>query len=268
MNAKELFEAGRLSATIEQLNQDVRAHPADAGLRTFLFEALCFAGDYQRAQRQLETLGQLDSKLESGLGVYRNILTAEQARIAVATEDQLPVFLLEPPAFASLYVAALHRLHQGNVAEALALLTQAMEAQPAVSGKFDGRPFADFSDADPFLGPFLEVIIGARYAWVPFVQIQRFTLEAPRRLRDLLWAEAALETVGGPSGNVLLPVLYCGSFRHPDEQIRLGRATDWEDVGENLARGRGQRMFLIDDGERTMLELRKVEFAPAPKSEK
>src|SRR5712692_743615 len=132
MNARESLEAGRLSATIEQLNQDVRAHPADSGLRTFLFEALCFAGDYQRAQRQLETLGQLDSQLESALAVYRNILTAEHARMAVPTKDQLPVFLLEPPAFASLYLAALHRLREGNGAEARVLLTQAMEAQPAV----------------------------------------------------------------------------------------------------------------------------------------
>jgi type VI secretion system protein ImpE len=263
MNAKALLDAGKLSAALEELTREVRAHPTDAGLRTFLFETLCFAGEYRRAQRQLETLGQLDSKLETAIGVYRNILTAEQARQAVTSEDRLPVFLLEPPAFVSLYLAALHRLREGNAAEARALLMQVMEVQPAVSGKVDGKPFADFSDGDPFLGPFLEVIIGARYAWVPFVQIQRFTLETPKRLHDLLWAKATLETVGGPSGNVLLPVLYCGSFRHPDEQIRLGRATDWENVGEDLVRGRGQRMFLIDDGERAMLDLRQVEFEPS-----
>ncbi len=264
MNAKELLDAGRLSAAIEQLNEDVRAHPADARLRTFLFEALCFAGDYQRARRQLDTLGQLNVQLESAAAMYRNILAAEQARVAVATEDQLPVFLLEPPAFASLYLAALHRLREGNAVDARALLMQATESQPAVSGEIDGQPFTDFSDADPFLGPFLEVIVNGRYAWVPFVQIKRFAIEAPRRLRDLLWAEATLETIGGSSGKVLLPVLYSSSFRHPDEQVRLGRATDWEKFGENLVRGRGQRMFLVDDGEKSMLQCREVEFDAAP----
>src|SRR5260370_40260145 len=114
MNAKDLFDAGRLSAALEQLNEEVRAHPAEAGSRTLLFEALCFAGDYKRAQRQLEALGQLDSKLEAAVAVYRNLLAADQARIANALEDQLPVFLLEPPAVASLYLTALHRLREGH----------------------------------------------------------------------------------------------------------------------------------------------------------
>jgi type VI secretion system protein ImpE len=263
MDAKELLDAGRLAAAIEQLNQQVRAHPADAKLRTFLFEVLCFAGDYERAQRQLDVLGQLNEQAESGTIVYRSVLAAERARVAVVTEDQLPVFLLEPPAFASLYLAALHRLREGNASDARALLLEAMEAQPATPGKIDGQPFADFADADPFLGPFLEVIINGRYIWIPFVQIKRFAIEPPRRLRDLLWAEATLETIDGPSGNILLPVLYTGSFRHPDEQIRLGRATEWEDVGENLVRGRGQRMFLVDDDEKPMLQCRQIEFDAA-----
>jgi hypothetical protein len=29
---------------------------------------------------------------------------------------------------------------------------------------------------------------------------------------------------------ILLPVLCTGSFRHPDEQVRLGWATEWEDL--------------------------------------
>jgi type VI secretion system protein ImpE len=260
MDARQLFDAGKLAAAIEQLNQKVRAHPADPKLRTFLFEMLCFAGDYDRAQRQLEVLSQLDTKAEVGTMVYRGALAAEQARMAVMTEDQLPTFLLEPPAFASMYLAALHRLREGNAREARGILLEAMEAQPAIQGKIDGIPFTDFGDADPFLAPFLEVIINERYIWVPFVQLKRFTLTTPQRLRDLLWAEATLETVGGPARNVLLPVLYTGSFRHPNEQVRLGRATEWEDLGEKLVRGRGQRMFLIDDEEKPMLQSRQVEF--------
>jgi len=260
MNAKELLDAGRLTALVELLNQEVRAHPADAKLRTFLFDALCFAGDYERAQRQLDALEGLNTQLESGIAIYRKLLAAEQSRLAVVSESQLPVFLLEPPTFASLYLAALHRLREGDAADARALLTQGMEHQPAASGQIDGQKFTDFSDADPFLSPFLEVIVNERYAWVPFVQIKRFKIDTPKHLRDLLWVPATLETVGGPSGSVLLPVLYSGSFRCPDEQVRLGRATEWDDVGENLVRGRGQRMYLVDDGERPILQCREIEF--------
>jgi type VI secretion system protein ImpE len=263
MNAKELLDAGKLAAAIEQLNQDVRTHPADPQVRTFLFELLCFSGDYQRAQRQLDTLAQLNPEIETGIAVYRDALAAEQARSAVATEHQLPIFLLDPPPFTSLFVAALHRIREGRAADARDLLSEAVESQPAVSGKLDGKPFNDFSDADLFLAPFLEVIVNGRYAWVPFVQMKGITIAAPRRLRDLLWAEASLETIGGPAGSVLLPVLYSGSFRHPDEQVRLGRATEWEPAGENLVRGRGQRMFLIDDEENPMLQCHEITFEVA-----
>jgi type VI secretion system protein ImpE len=262
MNAAELLRAGNLSAAIEQLNRDLRAHPSDMQSRTFLFEALCFAGDYRRAQRQLDSMAQLDPALTGGVAVYRGILAAEQSRSEVAQENQLPLFLLEPPPFASLYLAALHRLREGNSADAAALLTDAIECLPALSGKADGQPFTDFSDEDPFLGPFLEIIIGGRYAWVPFVQMKRFTIGAPQRLRDLLWAQASFTTNDGASGNVLMPVLYCESCRHPDEQVRLGRATDWVDCGDKLVRGRGQRMFLIDNEEKPMLQVREVEFEP------
>jgi type VI secretion system protein ImpE len=260
MDARQMLDAGKLGAAIEQLNQEVRAHPADAKLRSFLFETLCFAGDYDRAQRQLDILGELDAKAGGAAPTYRNALIAERARLAVATEGQLPVFLLEPPPFAALNLAALHHLHEGKVGEARELLLEAIDAQPATPGKIDGQPFAEFADADPFLGPFLEVIIEARYIWVPFVQIRRFTIEAPRRLRDLFWTEGSLETIHGPSGRVLLPVLYAGSFRHPDEHVCLGRATEWEDIGEKLVRGRGQRMFLADEVEKPMLQCRQVEF--------
>jgi type VI secretion system protein ImpE len=263
MDAKQLLESGRLTAAIEQLNRDVRAHPADPRLRTFLFEALCLAGDYERAQRQLDVLGKLNVQLEGGISFYHAVLAAEQSRMAVATKNQLPDFLLEPPAFVSLYLAALHQLRESKISDARATLLEAMEAQPATPGKIDGQRFTEFLDADPFFGPFLEVIINGRYIWIPFVQIKRFAIEPPRRLRDLIWAEAALETIDGPSGGVSLPVLYPGSFHHANEQVRLGRVTQWEEVGEKLVRGQGQRMFLVDDDERPLLQCRHVEFDQA-----
>jgi len=51
MTAEEFLKAGHLSAAVEQLNHEVRSRPTDSQRRTFLFELLCFAGDYQRAER-------------------------------------------------------------------------------------------------------------------------------------------------------------------------------------------------------------------------
>ena len=67
MGAKELLDQHHLSAAISELNQDIKRHPTDARLRTFLFELLCFAGDYERAQRQLDVIGHQNEKV--GIGV-------------------------------------------------------------------------------------------------------------------------------------------------------------------------------------------------------
>src|SRR5262245_45905263 len=139
MNARELLDAGKLQAAVEQLNHDVRLHPSDPTLRTFLFEILCFAGDYERAQRQLEVLAQLNPQAELCTAIYRNAMIAEKARMAVATENRLPLFLAEPPGFAGPYLAALHCLREGNAAGARSMLEEAMEAQPAISGKIEGE---------------------------------------------------------------------------------------------------------------------------------
>ena len=66
MDAKELFDRSDLAAAIVALNDDIKRHPTDARLRTFLFELLCFAGEYERAHRQLEVLGSDSSNLAGG----------------------------------------------------------------------------------------------------------------------------------------------------------------------------------------------------------
>jgi type VI secretion system protein ImpE len=262
MKAKELFDAGNLSAAIAQLSQDVRSHPVDPPLRAFLFELLCFAGDYDRAERQLDAIAARDAKMAEGAAIYRELSRQEGIRLEVAGGERLPAFLAEPPAFAALHVAALNRIAEGKPAEARILLEQAAESQSAAAGEADGAAFADFCDADPILGPFLEAFVRGRYVWIPFAQIRRLSISAPKRLRDLLWAPARIETVDEAGGDILLPVLYAGSFLHQDDNVKLGRATDWTDVGGAIVRGRGQRMFFVDDGERPMLELREISFGP------
>ncbi len=90
MKAKELLDAGHLSAAIEQLNQEVRSHPTNSRLRTFLFELLCFTGDYERAERQLNVIRHQSVTAEVGVEVYRNILTAEQNRHRLFSDGASP----------------------------------------------------------------------------------------------------------------------------------------------------------------------------------
>lgn len=260
MTVKELLDAGRLSAAIEQLTQEVKSHPADTRLRTFLFELLCFAGDYQRAERQLDVIGTQSATTEMGVQVYRNILAAEQARRRLFSEGLQPTFLFDPPPYARLHLEAVNRLRENKPEEARTLLEESAQSRAPLAGKLDGQDFSEFQDGDELLGPCLEVIVQNKYAWLPFEQLKTLRISPPKKLRDLLWAQATVETHTGPVGEVFLPILYPGSSEHTDDQVKLGRMTGWQEIGEGLVRGVGQRVFLMDDEERGLLEVREVEF--------
>ena len=76
MNPQELYRAGRLSDAIKALSAELRDNPGDTRRRTFLFELLCFAGEYERADKQLEVLAQAGPSSEMGVLLYRSALFA------------------------------------------------------------------------------------------------------------------------------------------------------------------------------------------------
>ena len=97
MNAQELFRAGRLADALKALSSEVRDNPTDARRRTFLFELLCFAGEYERADKQLGVLGQAGPSSEIGVLLYRSALHAERER----QDFVYPRRVSEAPGFAS-----------------------------------------------------------------------------------------------------------------------------------------------------------------------
>ena len=63
----------------------------------------------------------------------------------------------------------------------------------------------------------------------------------------------------------MLPVLAPFSWKHADDAVRLGRSTVWEQhEGYDEEVPFGQKMWLVDDEEIPFLELRSLEFTPAP----
>jgi type VI secretion system protein ImpE len=245
MTATELFQAGRLDEAIAALGAELREHPDDAQRRRFLFELLCFAGQYDRAERQLDVLGAAAPDAGVGALFYRAALAAERTRqahfdaLASGTPEAAPEGAPTPTA-----------------------------ARP-VAARVNGRPVEGLRDADPRLGARLEVFAAGQYCWLPFAHITSITLEPPKRLRDLLWAPAVVRT--GPEfrgrelGEVLLPVLAPGSARHPEPAVRLGRVTEWVELADGTEAPAGQKLLLGDgDEEFPLLELREVEFLAAP----
>jgi type VI secretion system protein ImpE len=258
--AKELFKAGQLAAAIDQQTLDVKSRPTDVAARTFLFELLCFAGQYDRAEKQLDVIAHQSAEMEVGAEIYRQVLAAERARRAVFLEGRNPDFLTTPPDYVPLHLEAIAQQRQNQPEKARALLETALDMHPSLAGAADGVRFGEFEDSDLFLSPFLELIVNDKYAWLPFEQIRRIEIAAPVQLRDLLWARAKLEARGGDLGEVFLPALYPGSADHSRETIKIGRQTDWLEAGAGLTRGAGLRLFAIDGKDKVMLEIAEVSF--------
>jgi type VI secretion system protein ImpE len=237
MNAQELFRAGRLAEALKALSAEVRDNPADARRRTFLFELLCFSGEYDRADKQLEVLGQSGPDSEMGVVLYRAAVYAERQRQDLFSGGEFP--------------------------------SHADEAASERTGSLNGKPFTSFSDADPRIGARLELFAAGNYLLLPFAHVASIRVDPPKRLRDLLWTPAAVRTTpafkGTELGEVLIPVLSPFSWKHTDDAVRLGRATVWEQP-ENYDDQVpvGQKMWLVDDEEIPLLELRALEFNAAP----
>jgi type VI secretion system protein ImpE len=167
---------------------------------------------------------------------------------------------------ALLYHAALHaeRLR----AEMFQKQTFPITSARVVGGTINGQPFTSITDADPRIGARLEVFAAGQYMWLPFEHLERLQVQAPTKLRDLLWAPAIVrpaETFTGLElGEALLPVIAPLTWQQADPAVRLGRVTEWRELEDGEQAPVGQKMLLVDDEEFPILELRELEITHAP----
>lgn len=265
MTAEELFREGRLGDAIAAQTTLVKAQPLDADARFLLFVLLCFAGDLERAEAQIEAAVLQNEELQMGSLVYRSLLGSELERRKVYREGAEPVFPPDAPGALRLRHTAIRRLLEGDAAAAGTALAEAEEQGVALSGKLNGGAYDGLRDYDDLLGQVLEVYTGGRYLWLPLEQVRTLSVKPPKTHIDLLWASADVVDTDGRTASVYLPALYEGSHEHVDEGVRLGRSTEWIDCGEGILRGAGQRVLFSVSGdterETPLLELRTLENA-------
>ena len=236
--ARELYAAGRLDSAIETLGAELRSNPLDAQRRTFLFELLSFAGQYDRAEKQLDVLARGGTDAEMAVLPYRAALQAERIREHMFATGDFPTGATPSP----------------------------------VAGTLNGRPFLSIEDADPRLGARLEVMMGGRYLWLPFAHVAAIHVDPPKMLRDLRWLPARVSA--GPSvremelGEVLLPGLSPGAWRSDDAELRLGRATDWLELPDGEHAGDfapvGQKLLRVDGELVPLVDVRDIVITPTP----
>lgn len=235
MTPHEHLRAGNLDGAIAALGEELRSRPLDPKRRTFLFELLCFAGQYSRAEKQLDVLAdQATGAAAAGLLAYRSALHAQRTREEMFASGKLP----------------------------------APTGELAPPGRCNGRPYTELEDADPRLGAHLEVFLAGEYAWVPLRFVQAVEMQSPEALRDLLWARGRLTFVPSAPfqdlGEVFFPALTPLAHRHTDDAVRLGRATAWETLPDGTVVPAGQKLLLVDEDDLPFLELRSLVPQPAP----
>ncbi len=263
--AGEFYQEGRLADALAAQIDDVKAHPANAEMRGFLCELLSFWADLQRIDTHLDAMGRLDPKTELGLAEFRQIVRAEQARRECFLSGALPEFVGDPTPTLRAHLRALAQLRAGDTAAAAATLAEAEEGRPHVAGTCDGQAFDDLRDLDDICAPFFEVLTTTgKYFWIATESVVELEFRAPVRARDLIWRQTQMTVRGGPDGVVYVPALYPLSHDAADEATQLGRATDWLGGEMEPVRGAGQRMLLLGDEARPILELSRIEFGGGP----
>ncbi len=236
-NPEQLIREGKLDEAIVTLSAHLRDNPQDTRLRSVLFESLSFSGDYERAAKHLAILAEGSPDAQMGALLYHGALHAEQLRREMFEKDTYP----------------------------------GPGVSQSVGGVLNGKPFQEISDADPRIGPRLEVFGAGDYFWIPFQQIESIDIEPPKRFRDLLWIPARVTT--SPQleqrelGEVLLPALTPLTFQHSSDEVRLGRITEWCVDEQGRERPYGQKMLLVDDEEIPILEVRRLEIRAAAGSD-
>jgi type VI secretion system protein ImpE len=231
--ARQLFEAGRVREATQELAAALRECPTDVAARTFLFELLCFSGEYDRADKQLSVLARDGKDAETGAIVYYAALHAEKTRHDLFAKESFP----------------------------------ATREEKSPAGTLNGKPFTSLRDADPDIGARLEVFAAGAYLWIRFEHIASIEIPPPARLRDTLWTPALVRA--GPSfkgtelGEVLIPAIYPFSWKSDDEAVWLGRLTTWVADDRGREYPSGQKILLADGEEIPFLEIRSLMFTSA-----
>jgi type VI secretion system protein ImpE len=224
---------------------------------------LCFAGDWERADRSLDVIAVQAREQQAAALAFRNLLRGEEMRRQVLTEGRAPQILGAGGDALRPAVAALLCLREGRLDEAVRNIAEGEGSAATVAGIRNGeQSFDSFRDLDDVCASFIELIVaGGQYYWVWVADLALIEIKPLSTPRDLIWRPAHLAVRNGPEGEVFLPAIYVADPPDSDDALRLGRRTEWLEQAGSPVRGVGLRTFLVGDMDVPIHELGRLEFA-------
>ena len=256
----DLIKAGRLEDARRILTDEVKKKPADTASRTLLFQALALCGEYDKAFMHLDMISSLDTAKAVAVSAYKDIIRAQSEREKIYRLDKVPSFLTDAPLYFETYWDACIEILKGNLDGVSSLFGKAEEMRPGISGRVNGREFSGIWETDAILSFFIEAFVHDRYVWIPFESVRELVINEPKILPDTIWTPASITTWEGLTANCFLPVQYPASAESESEVIRLGRRTEWEDMGGGYAKGLGQHVYQLGEKDMGLLEIREIVF--------
>jgi type VI secretion system protein ImpE len=263
MDALQTLRSGDVLGALGALKQEVRKAPRDPRLRTFLFQMFCVTGEWDRALTQLTAAAELDPLALPMAQAYKTAIRCEMLRESVFRGERSPTVLGDPGPWLPMLIECTRLLAVGKPEDATRLRDDAFERAAETEGTLNDAAFAWIADADPRLGPVLEVFVNGNYMWVPFTRLKSLRLDPPADLRDQVWMPANFtwsnegETIG------FIPTRYPGSAAAADPVLAMSRRTDWHDAGGDWSLPLGQRVLVTDASETALMEIRTLTITPS-----
>jgi len=265
---REWSHAKPLSEALGRAEAGVRAKPQDPQSRWLLFELLCVLGQWERALKQLQTWAGFSKDFDSTAHVMRGLIRAEYQRMEVFAGRAEPATVTAADTQASSWITGLGEAlklagnNEQSAIEASDLARErALSQVPDTAGVSDGQPaFAWITDSDTRLGPVCEVVLIGAYRWLAFADLASVTKAAPNGLLDLVWSQVDLVLRDGSPLKGYMPMRYPVLSGDRDAFL-LARETVWSDVGRTGVHARGQKMWMTDAGDLSLLDLRRCEFS-------
>jgi protein involved in temperature-dependent protein secretion len=233
------------------------------------------AGDYAAAHEALHQVADVDPAIRAGIGAFLLALTerfdeADQVlrdadlpalQVIVRGERQRLARWRDPAANGSLTATTEIAAIPLHVAVACAfvhdnedLASQAklrLAAGDPVAGQLtlqsgETRRFKDITDSDDAIGRMLETYCGDGLLYFPFHSLRRIEVLPKTSFMDHLMSRVQITDDQG-TALAYVPLLYAGSSTSPSPELRSGRGTVFQYLGE-ARRGHGQRDLMIDGG--------------------
>lgn len=258
--ASEEFANGNIAGALQAIVQEVKAEPSHAGKRAFFVELLCIAGEFERADQQLNTLVTLEPQSALMVGTWRQLIRAAQSRLDVYEKNAVPDVIDSPTPVIATALDLLLAI-KSNDAESIHRLQEKMESlAPKNSVTLNGEQVELWRDLDDVNAYVLELLgTNGKYFWIDYSQIESIELFEPSRPLDTLWRKVTITLVNGSVGEAFIPAIY--PLQPSNDEEKMGRKTEWYE-SQGVVRGAGLRTWLVGETAKTLFEVQSVELEP------